>query len=217
MIPVGPFLANLMLVSTGPIRSTSSSWQSLTKWSSGLTRRTFSFVEALTLTMTPTAFSLTRWQKSCTTSKPTSASSSAVRTSLSASSTVASSSSASPWKRCFALRNPLVSVSNIGRGTYHDAALRAGRVGRYVAAGAARFVPPGLPALARLLALPARQIEVVAEVLAGERPQLLFGGRADLGRLVRETLEQPLDPVVVLVLLPPQLPAPRPSARGPAW
>ena len=88
MMPVGPFFANLMLVSTGPISSTSSSWQSLTKWSSGVTRRTFSLLDALTLTMTPTAFSLTRWQKSCTTSNPTSASSSAVRTSFSASSTV---------------------------------------------------------------------------------------------------------------------------------
>ena len=120
MIPVGPFFANLMLVSTGPISSTSSSWQILTKWSSGVTRRVFSLLDALTLTMTPTAFSFTRWQKSCTTSKPTSASSSAVRTSFSASSTVASSSSASPWNRCFAVRNPLVSVSNIGRReTYH--------------------------------------------------------------------------------------------------
>src|SRR5678815_3172895 len=65
--------------------------------------------------MTPTAFSFTRAQKSCTTSKPTSASSSAVRTSFSASSTVASSSSARPWNRCLADRNPFVSVSNIGR------------------------------------------------------------------------------------------------------
>jgi len=78
------------------------------------TRRSFSFDEARTLTMTPVALSRTRWQKSCTTSKPTSASSSDVRTSLSASSTVASSSSARPWNRCFALRKPFVSVSNIG-------------------------------------------------------------------------------------------------------
>src|SRR5687768_11844353 len=69
--------------------------------------------------MTPVAFSLTRWQKSWTTSKPTSASSSAVRTSLSASSTVPSSSSATPWNFCFADRKPLVSVSNMGGGIYH--------------------------------------------------------------------------------------------------
>ncbi len=31
MIPVGPFFANLMVLSTGPISSTSSSWQSFTK------------------------------------------------------------------------------------------------------------------------------------------------------------------------------------------
>ena len=116
MIPVGPFFAYLRFEATGPIRSTSSSWHSLTKWSSALTRRTFSFEEALTLTMTPTALSRTRLQKSCTTSKPTSASSSAVRTSFSASSTVFSSSSATPWNFCLAVRNPLVSVSNMGDG-----------------------------------------------------------------------------------------------------
>ncbi len=119
MMPVGPFLANLMFVSTGPISSTSSSWHSFTKWSSGVTRRIFSLAVARTLTMMPTAFSRTRLQNSCTTSKPTSASSSAVRTSARAASTVASSSSARPWNFCLADRKPLVSVSNMRPAFYH--------------------------------------------------------------------------------------------------
>src|SRR5215471_5979721 len=147
--------------------------------------------------MTPTAFSLTRLQKSCTTSKPTSASSSAVRTSLSASSTVVSSSSASPWNRCLAARNPLVSVSNIGRReNYHTNRGSRGRRRLGLLAAAAGLVPPGLPAGPRPVAFAARQIEVIAEVLAGQLAQFVLGRGPDLGLLVTESLEQPFDEIV---------------------
>src|SRR4029079_886206 len=58
-----------------------------------------------------------------------------------------------------------------------------------------------------VLPLPARQIVVIAEVLAGQLAQLVFGGRSDARLLVPEALEQPLDAIVVLVLRPPPLPA----------
>src|SRR6185436_20262517 len=80
-------------------------------------------------------------------------------------------------------------------------------------AGPTRVFPPPLPPRAGLIALPARQIVVVAEVLAGELAQLVFGRRPDAGFLVRQPLEQPLDAVVVLVLFPPRFPAPRPGAE----
>src|SRR5580692_4834779 len=67
--------------------------------------------------------------------------------------------------------------------------------------------PPGLPAGAGRLPGAAGEIEGVTEVFAGERAQLLLGGLPDLGGLVGEPLEQPIDPIVVLVLLPPGGPA----------
>src|SRR4051812_33334506 len=190
--------------------------------------------------MTPTAFSFTRAQKSFTTSKPTSASSSAVRTSFSASSTVASSSSASPWNRCLAVRKPFVSVSNIGRReTYHmrdrqgsrllarraqasklalahaiiDGVPDVPRSRSGLAARPPRLVPPLLPPLPGVLPLPPRQIVVVTEILAGQLAQLVFRRGADARLLVPEALEKPLETIVVPVLGPPGLPAPRLGAE----
>src|SRR5215831_18144391 len=144
--------------------------------------------------MTPTAFSRTRLQKSCTTSKPTSASSNAVRTSLSASSTVASSSSATPWNFCLAVRNPFVSVSNIGA--------QFSVPGRAGLARPLRLHPPRSPPRRGVLALALGEVEVVAEVLAGHQAQLLGGGEADLGGLVGEAVEEPVGAVLALVALP---------------
>src|SRR5580692_7382127 len=146
--------------------------------------------------MTPTALSRTRLQKSCTTSKPTSASSSEVRTSARAASTVASSSSARPWNFCFALRKPLVSVSNIAA----ESSIYLGN--RLTVPRLATGLPPLLPARLGLLALALGQVEVVAEVLARDEAQLLRGREANLGRLVREAVEQPGDAVGALVRLP---------------
>jgi len=81
-----------------------------------VTRRTFSFDEALTLTMTPTAFSRDALAKVLHHVETDVRFQKAVRTSFSASSTVASSSSATPWNFCLAVRNPFVSVSNMRRG-----------------------------------------------------------------------------------------------------
>src|SRR5262245_5098751 len=79
----------------------------------------------------------------------------------------------------------------------------------FEAGGSNRFVPPGLPALAGVLAFGPGEVEVVAEVLARQAAQGLLGGGPDRRRLVSQPLEQPFDAVVVVVLLPPGLPTAR--------
>src|SRR5579872_775718 len=73
-------------------------------------------------------------------------------------------------------------------------------------AGAA-LEPPGFPPRAGVFAFALGEVEVVAEVLAGEDAQLVGGGVADLGDLVRQAGEQPVDAVVVLMACPPRSPA----------
>ena len=114
MMPVGPFLAHLMSVSTGPIMAVSSSWQIFTNACSGVISLTpYSLERALRRTCSPSAFSLTRSRNPLVTLNSTSASSRLIRTSRRASSMFSSVSSATPDRRCFAARNPRDKVSNM--------------------------------------------------------------------------------------------------------
>jgi hypothetical protein len=113
MIDVGPFLAQSMVVSTGPISSISSSWQILMKCCSGVAESARSPTLARSLTVSPSAFSLTRSRKVLVTLNSTSASRSDMRTSRSASSMLSSVSSVTPVRRALAFLNPRESVSSI--------------------------------------------------------------------------------------------------------
>src|SRR3954467_5589984 len=101
-------------VSTGPISASSSSWQILMKWSPGAAWSFLPFLSAVaTCTTWPMAFSFTRARKRLATLNSTSASSSATRMSRSASSMLASVSSALPVSLCLAARKPLVTASSM--------------------------------------------------------------------------------------------------------
>src|SRR5258706_16461084 len=70
----------------------------------------------------------------------------------------------------------------------------------------ADFAPPHGPPLGRRVALLARQIVVVAEVLAGEAAQIADRGLADRVFLVREAFDQPLDAMAAARTLVPLAP-----------
>ncbi len=116
MMPASwPLAFSLSEVSTGPIRASSSSWQTFTKWSPGVT---FIFLPSLVVievsTTAPIAFSRTLATNFFTTSKATSPSSSATRMSRSDSSTSSGVISALPARRFFAARKPFATVSSMG-------------------------------------------------------------------------------------------------------
>src|SRR5690606_28171861 len=103
-------------VSTGPMRASSSSWQILTNQSPAETLRFLPAAsEASSCTTSPMDFSRTRATNFLTTSNATSASSSETRMSLRDASTISSVISAFPASRFLAARNPLVTVSSMGR------------------------------------------------------------------------------------------------------
>ena len=113
MIAVGPFLAQSIVRSIGPISSISFSWQMRMKCCSGVADSARSPALARSLTAVPSASSFTRSRKVLVTLNSTSASSSDMRTSRSASSILSSVSSATPVNRAFALRKPRERVSSM--------------------------------------------------------------------------------------------------------
>src|SRR3954469_7620032 len=117
MIPdTWPLGLSLSLVSAGPIRASSSSWQILTKWSDGLTRIRRPFLSTMVVfTTSPAAFSRTLATNFLTTSNATSASSRETRMSRSDSSTSSGVISVFPWSLFFAARKPLLTVSSMGQ------------------------------------------------------------------------------------------------------
>src|SRR5438874_1709968 len=143
MIEVGPFLAQSTVVSTGPISSTSFSWQMRMKCCSGVAETARSPALARSFTEVPSASSFTRSRKVLVTLNSTSASRSDMRTSRSASSMLSSFSSATPVSRALAFLKPLERVSSM-QGPYHGGPLatieRGGARGMHAQTAGRRLV-----------------------------------------------------------------------------
>src|SRR5215472_14144537 len=173
MVVTPPLGLNLSEMSTGPIRASSSSWQTLMKWSPA---EILCFRPCLSVTVVwtvaPTAFSRTRATKDFTTSKATSASRSETRMSRSDSSTSSGVISCFPASRFLAARKPLVTVSSMGGIVFNTGSAHVGPPSSFLACSLPQQVTWGLHVSRRacmrkalflagvlLLALPARAAE----------------------------------------------------------
>src|SRR5262249_48689715 len=140
-----PLGLNFSDVSTGPMRASSSSWQTLMKWSPA---EILCFRPCLSVmvvwTVEPTAFSRTRATKDFTTSKATSASRSETRMSRSDSSTSSGVISCFPARRFLAARKPLVTVSSMGGNVFNTGPGHVGPPSRFLACLPPEQVTSGL-------------------------------------------------------------------------